>query len=457
MNADFEEIAVNLITRSKTIYLSDSHAANELELYLFITSLSEEEFSILSQLFFEPIRIQLQRFARSLDVDMDLLLTALSRFEKIGLLRFEEEYILVDKEMRRHLEIRLTQFDEDFKADFEFLHQLLRKVPIESLVHWYPISRSSENFFTGLISRYLETPQIYLRHLKEVASQSPVYQWLIHQLTTSPTFEIPSDLLKSHFSLSRQEVVETLISFEFHLAGTTKLSFENGHLNEKITLFDEIKTYLQLRQAPNPVLENQVNAYRPTALSFTEEMAAWIEKKGMPSSNDSSYTERMKTVLLQCRFMEDGALGMSSTPLGRQWAAIEPQRRALALTRCIDYSYPFSSPHLATEKNLRELDKILVFVPEGWILVEDFVKLVAVSLETQERFKLRKQGKAWHYLMPPLTEEEKEFTRETCRGPLFEGGLIELGFMAGLPVMQVTPFGRWLYPFAGPICAASDE
>lgn len=458
---------MNLATRTKTIYLSDTHAKSESELYNFLTTLSQQECYVLEQLSYLPAKTPLSRVALSIDLDFNHILEALKKLETFNLVSFEEDFLFIHKEMRRQIEVRMCQLEEDFSPSFDFLLQLLRKAPIESLIHWYPIPRGSDNFLDGLIERYLETPFLYLRHLKEVAAISPIYDWIIQKLLKD--FSLSTSELAAEFHLDRKELVEVIISLEFHLVSTTKLQYKEGTLHETLFLFDELRDYLSLpRYNKETKDEVSVQSFRPHLLAFSEEMSLLLrliklhplEQKKITSEpsvrslfsdlqedQKTPWIERLLGQILSCRFakIENGKIEV--TALGSEWAALEPNRKALSLTRIPSYFYAFSSKAVASEKNMREVEKTLCFIDNAWHSVENLKLAVGVSLEDTQRFKLKKFGKQWRYHLPPLSPSESTFIQEMVEGPLFEGGLVQIGFVNGALFFKLTPFGRSIYPW----------
>ena len=150
-----------VVSKKNKINLSDYPYQKDIENRLFLSQFSLLDHALMEEILFSPLQISFPKFLKNLGKEEKEVVACLEKFERIGLVKIVDNFLLIDKETRKYFESQFAKFEEDFKPDMEFLQSLLRKVPIEVLPSWYAISRTSNHIFSSIIEKYLLTPQIF--------------------------------------------------------------------------------------------------------------------------------------------------------------------------------------------------------------------------------------------------------------------------------------------------------
>lgn len=457
---------LGLVRKNHKVNLSDYNFQQDLDLRVLIADLSSFEHELLQEIFFSSLKFPFKKLMRSLDCQEEDLKKSLEKLEKSGLLKWDADFITVDKEMRKYFEFQMNRFDPDFKPDMEFAQGLLRKVPIHVLPSWYAIPRTSNNIFESVVEKYLLTPQIFQRYIAELSYPSPVFQNIVRDVFASPDYRVSSSDIIAKYNLSRRDFEEAMLWLEFHFIVCLTYEKQDDLWFEYISPFHEWQEYLQfLKQTKAPPLppSSKIIRKRENDFAFVEDLSAILRTAPKDPTLSSlghfpQYLKQLveKILLLQFGSWDQGKLFVKEE--ASFFLKMKSQDQALYL-----YRHPFNRPlplHSTAietaqewglkdaeyEKRLRTAEKSIRRVLHGdWIFFDDFLKGVTVCLSEGEELELKKVGKHWKYTIPSFDEQEKETLRETVMQWLFETGITAVGECDGRECFAVTALGRTLF------------
>lgn len=443
-------------TRKHKVSLLDYDYKQDVKARLLLSHFTVLDYAVLEEILFSPIRTSIRKIGKNLDLSEEDLTPILQKIASMDLISFEEDTIVVDKERRKYFETELEKFGDDFQPGMDFLQQLLKKVPIHILPHWYAIPRTSNHIFNSLIEKYLLTPQLFQRHLLDLNFSDPVLTAIAQDIFKAPGFEISARELQKKYSLSPQQFQEAILYLEFHFICTIKYRKQGNGWDTIVTPFYEWKEHLTfLKETATPTINDpkKIERLRPTDFAFVEDITTVLTQAKKQSFKLSSfiandlYLKRVHTKIETSGFarLEDGKLSL--TDIGREWLDLRLENKALYLYRLpvgqLHSAFPLSPLY---EKVVREMEKsILRVLDSGWVRFSDFLKGTYVQIREGQAVTLRKTGKHWRYQRPTYTPEEAEFLKAVITSHLFEAGLTAVGSMNGEVCFCITPLGQSLF------------
>ena len=125
--------------RKNKITLEDYDYKQDIENRLLMAQFTSKDLEVLEEILYSSIKIPIRKLAKSVDLEEKVVQAILKKLSKTDLFAFEDDSIVVDKEMRKYFEAQIQKFDPDFKPGMDFLQSILRKVPIHVLPIWYSI------------------------------------------------------------------------------------------------------------------------------------------------------------------------------------------------------------------------------------------------------------------------------------------------------------------------------
>lgn len=432
------------------------------------------DLEVIEEILFSPLKISVKKLARSLNASDEKLLPILEVFSKAGLLAFEGDSIVVDKEMRKYFEFQIQRFDADFKPDMEFIQGLLKKVPIHVLPAWYSLPRSTNNIFESVVEKHLLSPHIYQRYLLDLNFGDSKVQGIMDDVLNSPEFRVSSSDLISKYNLTRPDFEEIMLLLEFNFACCVSYVKEEDHWHEIVTPLYEWGQYLRFLKETEaqPIQEtHKIVKRRERDYAFLEDASAILSslgKKGMPLeplsafasicklpfetpeeiSSSQNYLSHLIEKICLVRLADRSNDRLFPLEPAVEFLEMNLESRALYLyrhsqNRILSRSLP---PEVATERNVRESEKAIRRVlRSGWIYMDDFLKGVHIALSEASVVMLKKIGKQWRYTLPVYTQAEQEVIRTTIFELLFEAGLVSVGTLDGRECFTVTAFGRFFF------------
>ncbi len=472
----------NSIKKNK-ITLEDYNYKQDIENRLLMAQFTPNDIIVLEEILFSSIKIPIRKLAKSVDLDENAILPILQKISKTGLFVFEDDSIVVDKEMRKYFEAQVLKFDPDFKPGMEFLQSILRKAPIHVLPIWYSIPRTSNNIFDSLVEKYLLTPQIFQRYLAEANFTDRILSGIVHDVYNAPGLKLYAKDLIEKYKISHEQFEHYMLLLEFHFLCCLGYEKTEDEWKEVVSPLHEWREYANFIQntEPSPLPPQvEVQRCRSQDFSYVQDLSLILsqaKKSPLPLVEDNN--KRMlpnKTVLSALAAkMED--FDETSPTFMHHLERLIAKLRQLKLADIVDgrlyalesandfldmrienraiflYRHPLNrlvSPQIPadiiTDRNLRESEKsILRVLHSGWVYFDDFIKGVIVPLGEDSIIMLKRQGKNWKYCLPSYSEEELALIKATVLEWLFEIGVTAVGKHNGREVFCVTPFGQSLF------------
>ena len=447
----FEVVA----TKKHKITLADYNYQRDIESRLLLLQFSPFDHKVLEEILFSPIRTAIRKIAKNLHCSEEELLPTLQRLSRTGLLAMEDDSVVVDKEVRKYFEVEIEKFEDNFAPGMEFLHNLLKKIPIHVLPVWYSIPRTSNNIFESLIEKYLQTPQIFQRHLLDVNFGNPVISAIAQEVFLTPDLEISAKHLMKKFKISQEQFEEYMLILELHFVCCLKYQKTDDGWEEVVSPFQEWKEYQSFLKStsPTPISEpTEITRFRPHDFSFVEDLSTLLqfaqkEPLNAPSMEtlsqrfDVSYLEHLVDKLHLLKLIKaDGFPNEAAA----EWLEMRLENRALYLYR--HAGNRIRSIPDAPEKLIREGEKSIVRVLQSdWVFFDDFIKGVIVPLGNHSPVSLRRSGKFWKYARPEYSPNERKLIHDVVFEWLFEAGMTAIGTYQGKECFRVTPFGQSLF------------
>lgn len=469
--------------RKNKINLSDYNYRRDIENRLLMATFSAFELEVFEEILYSSLMIPVRKLAKNLDVDEVRLVPILEKLKKTGLLTVEDDNIVVDKEMRKYYEAQMLKFDDEFKPGMEFLHNMLRKVPIPVLPVWYSIPRTSNNILDSLVEKFLLTPQIFQRYLLELNFNDPTLTGIIFDVYNSPDLRVNSKDLIDKYGLTKELFEEYMLHLEFNFVCCIGYTRQGEQWREIVTPFQEWRDYLIfLKDTECHSIEpaSSIIRTRPQDFSFIQDMShvlnlvknqpiplvsegngvwklspegrALVLRRLEPVTGPNDMTEiYLDQVVAKLRLLKladnvDGRL--YALEAANDWLDMKLENRAHylyrhPLNRILSIELP---PYLCGEKSLREAEKcILRVIDKGWVDFEEFYKGVNVPLSEKSTVVLKKVGKAWKYAIPEYSEDERHLIEAVIYEWLFEIGVVATGTHQGKKCFCVTSFGQTLF------------
>src|SRR5271163_2082794 len=97
--------------RKNKVNLADYNCGHDIENRTLMSDFSTLDIEVLEEILFSPLKISHKKLARTIECDEQSLLSSLKKISSTGLISFQEEVILVDKEKRKYFEFQIHRFD----------------------------------------------------------------------------------------------------------------------------------------------------------------------------------------------------------------------------------------------------------------------------------------------------------------------------------------------------------
>ena len=262
--------------RKNKISLEDYDFKQDIENRLLMGQFTSTDLEILEEILYSSIKIPVRKLAKCVGLSESEVFPILDKISKTGLFAFEDDSIVVDKEMRKYFEGQVLKFDPDFKPGMEFLQGLLRKVPIHVLPVWYSIPRTSNNIFDSLVEKYLLTPQIFHRYLMELNFPNPILSSIVQEVYSASEFKVNGKYLMAKHGISHEQFEEFLLQLEFHFAcclGYEKIDDEWQEIVTPFFEWREYATFLNSTEVPSITSANKVIRHRPHDFSYIQDLS----------------------------------------------------------------------------------------------------------------------------------------------------------------------------------------
>lgn len=454
---------VNPLRKNK-INLADYDFGKDIECRKLMADLSVFEVNVLTEIIHGSLKSSIKQLAEYVESTEEKIYQALEKLKKLNLFKLEGDQILVNKEMRKYYEPQIPKFDDDFRADMEFIKGLLSKVPIHVLPTWYAIPRTSDDIFGSIVEKYLLTPKIYQRYLDEISFDEPILNSIMNDVYSQSDYKIRANDVIEKYKLTREQFEEYMLLLEFNLICCLSYNESNEHWEEVITPFYEWREFLRLNQRtmPKPI-ENSLEIQRthmhdfgfvmdmstvikatlsePVAIDqdvFTDEVAQQI----LSRSITPEYSKLLIKMLVKLKLVEVSEGQMIPRGIAEAWLGKHLQEQAIAVYRYGAHQGT-AVPGGYIDRDLREIENCLKrLLNKGWIYFEDFTNACCAPIGDNQPVMLVKKGRRWKYQKPSYTEEDIKTIHQYLFQTLFSAGLIATGIHDGKECFSITPFGR---------------
>ena len=458
---------VNSLRKNK-INLSDYNYGKDIECRRLMSDLSVFEVNVLTEIIHGSLKSSIKQLAEYVEATEEEILPTLDKLQKLNLFKVDGKLILVNKEMRKYYEPQIPKFDDDFRADMEFIKGLLSKVPIHVLPTWYALPRTSDDIFASIVEKYLLTPKIYQRYLDDISFDEPILNSIMNDVYSQPDYKIRASEVIEKYALSREKFEEYMLLLEFNLICCLSYNESDEHWQEVITPFYEWREFLRSRNRtmPKPV-ENSLEITRTHTHDFgfvidmssiiKESMNATvtvIEANGvLHLSEDAAkqvfnrpinieYSKLLVKMLIKLKLVEISNHQIVTRSIAQAWLDKHLQEQAIAVYRYGAHQGT-AVPGGYIDRDLREIENCLKrLLNKGWIYFDDFIKACCAPIGDNHPVMLINKGKRWKYQMPLYTEDDVQTIHQYLFQTLFSAGLIATGTHNGRECFSITPFGR---------------
>lgn len=433
------------------VHLPDYDYKKDIQNRILISQLTHNDILILEEILYRPSTIPVSDLLRDLNLAEDVVNITLKKLEKSSLFRVEKNTIYVNKGMRKYYDQIMIIFDRTaFIPNLDFLQNLLKKVPIHILPAWYHIPRTANNIFDSLVEKYLLTPQIFHRYLKELNLGNQILTNIVEDVFRAPNLKLTAKEIREKYALSQEKFEEYILHLEFHFVCCIGYEKIGDHWEEFVTPFQEWREYLLFLAStiPSSISDTKnIELCRTEEYPFIEDLSTALihykEPKRKKLSFPKEYMNRLLHYLEQLDLLESNQVTID----GDDWLKLPIENRALFIYRhpnraTITKKYS----HVVSDKHIREAEKSLQrVIDKGWIYFDDFMKGFLVPLSEHTRITLKRIGRRWKYTLPEYSMEEKAFVREKILHELYECGLIRKGVHKTRECFTVTSLGKSLF------------
>ncbi len=475
-------VELNSIRKNK-ITLEDYDYKQDIENRLLMAQFTSNDLDVLEEILYSSLKIPIRKLAKNVDLDEEEIIPILKKLSKTGLFTFEDDSILIDKEMRKYFESQALKFDPDFKPGMEFLQSLLRKVPIHVLPIWYSIPRTSNNIFDSLVEKYLLTPQIFQRYLAELNFPDPILTGIVQDVYSSPHLKVHGKDLIEKYGMSREQFEHYLLLLEFHFVcclGYEKIDEEWREIVTPLYEWREYSVFLHNTEAPSISTVGKIIRRRSQDFAYIQDLSLILSqakkspialtedkaKRMLPNKaalsalaakmedfdeNEPAFQDHIHALIVKLRQLKLADVvdnRLYALESANDFLDMRPENRALFL-----YRHPLNRlfsqqipADLITDRNLREAEKSIIRVlNSGWVYFDDFTRGVIAPLGEDSIVMLKRHGKTWKYSLPTYAEEELALIKATVLEWLFEIGVTAVGQHNGKECFCVTAFGQSLF------------
>jgi hypothetical protein len=460
------------------VILEDFDSKRSLNLRLYIEKLSTKDTFVLEEILYSPLKVSIEDLSSNTDLPTRELFESIENLLPLKLFTVEDDFLLVNKEMRKYFETLIEKFSRDFSPNLDYFKEILKNVPIHCLVSWFHIPRTSNNIFNSLIEKHFKTPKLYLRYIKETLMDDKMLAAIVEMVCSSLDGKLPTSFILEKFCLKEEELEEKILFLEYHFILCSSYEIKDGKYIKFLSLFNELKEWIKKNPANheiegNELLESEVDPIAEEEFSFIKDMSlilelcqtqplkvafnqkeelfylsTELESRSLFNETSPFYLARVinKNLLLGLIVIEGEEL--KQTPPAKKWLETPIRQRTL-----ITFKHPHNALSHKTsfsfhqhDRNIIEVQKALSKIKSNtWILFDEFIENYYSNTNSLKQAQLLKVGKDWKYTSAEYVEKEISFIKEVVMSWLFESGMIVPGTYKGKDCFKVTSLGFELY------------
>ncbi len=467
MSRDFFQ--VEKPAQKKKVDLHDYDYLSDIQIRSLMAKLNRFEIEVLQEIIDSSLNFSINQLAEILETAPNELIPVLDKFSDLQLLQQREDKVAVNKEKRRHFELELAKFDEDFHPDISYVFSLLKnKVPIHVLPNWYSISKTASDMFLSIVEKYFATPELYKKYLSTLSFDRPEMDFIISEIFKAPNCRIKSDDVMAKYQLSHGQFQEMVLFLEYTFVGYLCYEFTEDRWVGYICPFLEWREFYERQQTNFPQkLENASVKTRSHEFPFLRDMTALLRAalkspivlEGISfetlsgclpgfSDEQNDLHDYFHEVMEKCLALNLGVLNeerFAAADAASSWIGLVPQDQAVMLYRHPENQMEKASKNrqLYSPTHIRAAEKTLRDVMElGWVLFDEFIQSATHPITQSCGVALTRKGCKWHYSFPEYAADEIQLIYDTIFERLFQCGMVDIGTCREKPCFKVTPFGQ---------------
>lgn len=459
------------------IELEDFDYQSAISSRLLVEKLNTSQMHVLEEILYSPLKICIDELCDNTDTDTLQIHSILEALSPLGLFTVEGNKLLVKKDARKYFEMLIEKFADDFSPDLDYFRNLIKHVPIHSVVAWFHIPRTSNNIFNSIIEKHFLTPKTYEKYIKETLVATPEISEIAYYVINSKEDKVSCKEILEKFTLTEEQLEEKILLLEYHYIAASCYEVQGDHYEKYLSLFAEWKTWRRNSQSLSEdelsLHEDEIERMSDDEFAFIEDMSiilkicdqidlrvAFNQKEELffldedaPQlselrSSDPSYIARIinKNLLLGLCVIEEDVL--RQTPPAVKWLATPLKKRTL-----ITFKHPHNAlSHKSNfsfhqhDRNIIEVQKALATVEnDKWIMFDEFMERYLSLENTLKQAELKKVGRKWQFETAEYDPKEIEFIKLVVLGWLFESGMVIPGRYQNQDCFKVTSLIYELY------------
>ncbi len=473
--------STSLCTKHKII-LSDYDYKSDVRNRILLSSLSGVDFCVLEEILYNPLKIPMKTLFQNIPhYSAEHIVRSLEKLSSSQLFKVNTDHILVNKEVRKYFESQIVQFEKGFVPGIEFLCSLLKKLPIDVLMEWYCIPKTSDNIFYSLIEDYLEEPCKFEQYLSDLSFEDPVCSHIVEDVFASPNYQVDMQATQEKYNLSREEIEIVLLHLEFCFVCCGSYEKAGDNWKGVITLFKEWKEHLYRckRLSPHTISQThkvkqplqgpyaftrfasqllQLTAATPLDL-ILDENEMWSVNRQTCSRILDSYQNPLfadhlpwfqklvtHTVnkLLFIKIAKVNKAQLITAEGYQKWLSLSLENRTLRVDKFTFENYDFKKEE-SSDRTVKEIQKnIMHLIGNQWRVLKGVKEGYSIALNKKKHVRLKKTGKHWCYVYPKYSTQELRLI-ELAIEWLFEAGMIDKGIYQNEECVRITDLGSMMF------------
>ncbi|GAB4228606.1 MAG: hypothetical protein Tsb0021_06120 [Chlamydiales bacterium] len=394
--------------KKNKVCLEDYDYQRDTKCFKLLSNLLPFELEVLQEILFSSLRFPISSLAKKVGVDEEELTESLDLFRDAELLENDGVSISVDKERRKYFEVQIERFEPDFSPDVGFITQQLSALPIHVLPEWFAISRSSDHIISSIIERYLGSPKRYENHLLEVGYEHPMIQHVIDEIHQSPSLEISAKKIKENFDLDDDQFAVLSLLLEYNLVAFSVFKLEDDDFIHLFVPYKEWKEF-QMKKFACRYCSVPHSIDPPKSEPF-EHLICLNHKLKTWENQELSNLECQ--ILLSSKMIKENNGIMERTQKLKDWLQQSHEDQAFTLYRSLPLHFLSAQKINSSERALRLVEKALKRIEvREWVPLNAFIKSMVEISDSHKTVELVRRGGSWHYHIPEIHEETKQFIK----------------------------------------------
>lgn len=459
-------------TQRIRVKLEDYKFDLDLKQRLLLKDLTVSEIELIKNIINNSLNITLKDLSDITKIPVNLLKEKLVKLSNLNLYTLEENKLFVNKDIRKFLDIQLERFENDFKPDLDYFLKLIRHIPIEILINWFSISKTSDDIIQSIIENYFLTPDLFKKYLSLLHFDESILNEIMHLIFLNDSLSLDVSTLLQNFKIEKEDLEKYIMILEFHKICCLKFVQEDDHWKEVLIPFFEWKEYLlncKNRTFQSIERISEVDLIYSTNFGFIQDLDEivkslvtsqieinkvdekyfFVDKKivnkiqSTSLKSDLSYHHELISKLLNLKLAVLNDSFLNHTDNVSAWFSKSLQEKGMTLYFLTIYSYrKHTINYEFTDRDIREIEKSLKsIIGKDWVYLDDFINSLMIPIGKTDKNTLQKKGGIWNYCIPKYGENEFTFIQEIIEKHLFYSGILMIGYHDNKKCISMTPFG----------------